>query len=86
MVARYKKKRLAEEMSHDSPPRHLKLEGSNRGESKRIVRLEQQAYDELAEILKDEAFDEEVKAANECYMKELTIPGYKCTCFDKKEK
>jgi len=37
MVARYKKKRLAEEMSHDSPPKSLKLEGAERLRGKREV-------------------------------------------------
>lgn len=38
MVARYKKKRLAEEMSNDSPPKQLRLEGSERGRGKVEVR------------------------------------------------
>lgn len=85
MVARYKKKRLAEEMSYDSPPKSLRLEGSERGHSKNIVRLELEDYNQLAETLKDEAFDEEVKSAYNCYLKELSIPGYTCTCFDREE-
>ena len=84
MVARYKKKRLAEEMSYDSPPKSLKIEGSERGHSKNIVRLELEDYNNLAETLKDEEFEEDSRKAEECYRKELAYgPGYRCTCFNK---
>ena len=84
MPARYKLKRHREEQAHDNPPRHLRLEGSERQRAKKEVRegIKDADWDSDRMLRLEAAWEEEQRLAWECYQKELADPNHVCTCPD----
>lgn len=81
MVARYKRKRLAECRSTDRPCRDIKFEGSERQKAKREIKdgLSQDSELTINLISKEEEYQRE---AARCYLMSEAYPDtYVCECF-----
>lgn len=83
MTAKYKRKRLAEEQSYDSPARHLKLEGAERMAAKKEIReaIIDLDKDSKYKIACELAWEEEMRLSEVCCASERIYgPGWVCTC------
>ncbi len=81
MVAEYKRRRHLVEKSIDWKPKAYDLEGSEREESKRNVRLELIDLDSDESIARELWENAMMKQASECYAAEEANPdNYECTC------
>ena len=86
MTAHYKRKRMVEHNSTDNHVKHINFEPSNRQLAKKEIKSGLHDHIDLNDIqLKAEIqWEEEMRMANECYLRELADPeNYKCTCGEK---
>ena len=87
MPKQYKRKRMLEDMSRDKT-KSVKLEGSERMRAKKEIKQGLKDADDFNDIqLRAEIqWEEEMRMANECYLKELADPeNYRCTCYKHKD-